>query len=297
MNLDSTFQYLSTKNNFPSIKSIFKRSPLIFFLTLISFYVAKPTDIFSKIPLQNHWQFFLAFPTIAILVYILSWVILDTLIPAYYKRNNWSNGKSFALKFLIAFLILLSFHFFNSLLNIHSSISFFLGIGLPLSLFPALYFISLESQIPVNTETPVIPVFEDSDSALLFIETQSAHIKRWNQPQTRRPQVYAYYEKGEEVHLKLTKFDTLEDFILKQSTEVLMESHKSYCVNPHQIVAGIGNSKSFSVLMGSLHYEVPVSRDESEKIIAFLKQNNKPLFSTIQSFGKPTIPIWQKPTH
>ena len=215
MNLGSTFQYLSTKNNFPSIKSIFKRSPLIFFLTLISFYVAKPTDIFSKIPLQNHWQFFLTFPTIAILVYILSWVILDALIPAYYKRNNWSNGKSFALKFLIAFLILLSFHFFNSLLNIHSSISFFLGIGLALSLFPALYFISLESQIPVNTETPVIPVFEDSDSELLFIETQSAHIKRWNQPQTRRPQVYAYYEKGEEVHLKLTKFDTLEDFILK----------------------------------------------------------------------------------
>ena len=231
------------------------------------------------------------------MVHALLWYLFNRLVPAHYKQHSWSNGKSFAVKYFIAILILSSFHFYTLALHFQSSLEFFFGLGLPLSFLPTLYFIALESRKPAKEKVlGTAPVFEESASELLFIETQSAYIKRWNKPQTRRPQVYAYYEAGDKVECKLTKFDTLEEFMENQTEKFLVPYHKSYCINPNKIVAGIGNSKSFSVIMGSLGYEVPISREETENIIVFLKQKNVLIFATLQAYGKKTIPIWQMAT-
>ena len=70
MNFTDIIKYLSTKTTFPDTRYIYRRIPFIFIITLISFFIARPIALFAKIPLDSHWQLFLGYPILAVMVHV-----------------------------------------------------------------------------------------------------------------------------------------------------------------------------------------------------------------------------------
>lgn len=294
----------SQKSQFPTIYGIVRRTPVVFFITFAAFFVARPTAIFNQIIPQNQWKFYVGYPVLAVLVQVVSWFLLGEIIPHYYKTKHWTKGISLSVKFIIAFFILTSFHFYTLFWGVKSSLEFFLALGLPLALFPALYYLGVESRAVVGVATTPRSIrMNTSDVNLfLFAETHTAHLKRWGKNELRRNEIYVYCEKGDQKQQPQDwqmnrEHATIESFLAQHAILNYLLCHKSYCVNVNQIKAGIGNSKKFSVIVGTKNYEIPVSREEYEPLKAALQASNVPIFSTLPAYSQPIVSVWQEITH